>query len=102
MKIKVPKQVKIGAHTYSVWLNPNLMSDDRTHGQINHRIERIIIQKDDPDMLKTETLIHEIIHLGEFCYRIPIEDADIDRIAEVILQFLDQLGIKFSWDDISC
>ena len=102
MKVKIPKQIKIGVHTYTISFNPYLLGDSRRHGEANHRKETIDIQSDNPDNLKLETLIHEIIHIAEFYYRVDISDPDIDRIAEVITEFIvDNLGIEFDWGDIN-
>ena len=100
IKVKVPQKIKIGAHTYSIRLNRHLLSDSNNHGAVNHRTQLIEIQADNPSDLKTETLVHEIIHVGSFCYRINIDDADTDRVAETITQFMSELGIELDWSGI--
>ena len=102
MKIKVPREVKIGTHTFKVKLNPHLQTDEKNYGDINYRTEEIRIWADAPLSLRNEVLLHEIIHLAQHIYRVEISDPDIDRVAETIGQFLfNNLQIRFDWSDIS-
>jgi len=101
MIIKVPREIKIGTHTFKVKLDPHLHADEEKYGQINYRTQEIRIWSDAPASTKNEALLHEIIHLAQHVYRVEITDQDIDRIAETIAQFLsDNLHIEFVWDDI--
>lgn len=101
MKIKIPKTVKIGTHTYSIELDPHLHSDEKDYGQINYRAQTIRVWLDAPLSIKNEALLHEVIHLAQSIYRVDISDADIDRVAETIGGFLfNNLGIEFDWSGI--
>ena len=102
MKIKVPREVKIGTHTFRVRFDPHLKGDEGNYGDINYRTEEIRIWADAPLSLRNEALLHEIIHLAQHIYRVEISDPDIDRVAETIGQFLfNNLQIRFDWSDIS-
>ena len=100
MKARIPSKIKVGAHTYSIELDPYLIGDRNRYGEVCHRTERITIGSSEPVALRNQTLLHEVLHIGETFYRINISDDDIDRIAETILQFLDSMGIEFDWADI--
>ena len=101
MKIKVPKRIKIGAHTYSIGLTPHLHCDEARYGSCNHRTQEIKIWSEAPPSLRDECLIHETIHISELCHRIEVSDSDIDRISHAVLEFLSRnLDIQFDWSDI--
>lgn len=101
MRVKIPKTIKIGAHTYSIKFNPHLHCDEARYGNCNHRTQEIQIWSEAPDSLKDECLIHEVIHIAELCCRIDVADSDIDRISHIILELLSEnLGIEFDWSDI--
>ena len=101
MKVKVPNKIKIGTHTYTVELDPHLNSDDKDYGQVNYRTQKIKIWSEAPLSIRNQSLLHEIIHLGQNIYRVEISDPDIDRVAETIGQFLmDNLEIELDWEDI--
>jgi len=100
MKVKVPRKIKIGTHIFTIEFDQHMHSDDRDFGQINYRTQTIKIWKDAPPSLKREALIHEVLHLSQHIYRVEITDADIDRVAQVICDFLENnLGIEFVWDE---
>ena len=99
MKVKIPREIKIGAHTYSIGYDSNLHCDEGRYGNCNHRTQEIKVWSSNPPSLMDECLIHEVIHIGELCYRLDISDSDIDRIAHLILEFLTRnLGIEFDWE----
>ena len=100
MKIKVPPEIKIGVHTYNISLDRNLRADNDRLGEINHRAQTIKIWMDAPPSMKDVSLIHEVLHVAEYCYRVNIIDADVDRIAHCICEFLGNLGVEFDWRDI--
>jgi len=100
MRVKIPLRIKIASHTYTICQSPNLLGDESRHGEVNHRTQQITLHSANPKSVKIETLIHEVIEVGKFAYRIDISDPDIDRTAETISQFLDNLGIEFDWGNI--
>ena len=101
MKVKVPKQIKIGAHTYSVCYKQFLGKDMGFRGTIEHRLQEIWIDPDNPESQKAETLIHEVLHLIGSVFSTGLDDSNVDRIAEGFLELLaNNLGIEFDWSDI--
>jgi len=102
VKVRIPREIKVGAHTYSIGFSPHLHCDEARYGNCNHRTQEIQLWAESPPSLRDESLIHEVIHIGELCYRIDVSDSDIDRIAHLILEFLVRnLGIEFDWSEIS-
>jgi len=101
MKIKIPREIKIGTHTYSVSYDRAIRTDDEHIGQTNHRTQQIKIWTDAPLSMRNESFIHEVIHIAEYYFRVRIEDADIDRIAECMCDLLlNNLGTEFDWSEI--
>ena len=101
-KIKIPPTVKIGTHTYSVMFDRNIRTDDDHIGQVNHRTQEIKIWTEAPLSMRNESLLHELIHIAEYYFRVRIDDADIDRIAECMCDFLfNNLNIEFDWSCIT-
>ena len=102
MKIKVPKNIKMGIHKYSVSFNRGLADD----------VERVCGLTDFEDMaigiypLKSQSrrdviLLHEIIHTGEEAFHFLIDEQTNFRIAECMMTFLkENLNIEFDWSDI--
>ena len=101
MRVKIPKQIKIGIHSYSLAFTPHIHSDEGRYANCNHRTQEINIWSESPASLRYESLIHEVIHIAELTTRIDISDPDIDRIAHIIAElFKDNLGIEFDWSNI--
>ena len=101
MKVKIPAKIRIGTHTYTIELDPHLHSDDKDYGLINYRTQTIRIWSDAPKSIKDQSLLHEVIHLSQHIYRVDITDADIDRIAQCMCDFMiNNLGIDLDWGNI--
>ena len=101
-KIKIPETIKIGSHRYKIMLDISKRLDDEgVYGEINHRLQRILIRKDRPDSRKREALVHEIIHCIDKVYSIDhLEEAVVGSLAEGLSQALDELGIDFNWTGV--
>jgi len=98
IKIKVPGEIKIGTHTYKIMFDRAIRTDDDRIGEANHRTQIIKIWTEAPLSMKNEALLHELIHIAEYYFRVRIDDADIDRIAQCMCDFLfNNLGIEFDW-----
>ena len=101
MKVKIPKEIKIASHTYALKFSPYVHCDEARYANCNHRTQEITLWSEAPASIVNESFIHEVIHIAELCYRVDVTDADIDRIANVIMELLkDNLGIEFDWSDI--
>jgi len=101
MRIKVSKEIKIGAHSYKVVYKKHLGKDQGFRGTIEHRQEEIWIDPENPLCQRNCTLLHEAMHLISGVFSIGLEDDAIDRVAEGMAEFLfNNLGIEFDWSDI--
>ena len=100
MEIKVPGQIKVGAHNAKVVFTSNLKVDDGWKGCYNQRLGLIQV---DPvgGADKDKTLMHEVVHMVDLNYECGLDEVNISRIANGITEFLqNNLGIAFSWADI--
>ncbi len=97
--IKVPKQIQIGGHTYTIGLSRDL-KDSNSNAAVNHRLLAILIDSDRPESQKIEGLFHEVIHIINRIYGGDLEEAQIDCLGQGIFQVFAQLGIELDWRDI--
>lgn len=101
MKVKVPKQIKIGSHTYAVMYRYHLGKDEGFRGTIEHRPQEIHIDPINPLSQRNVTLLHECIHLITTVWSVGLDDDAIDRIAEGLGELLyNNFGIELDWSDI--
>lgn len=101
-KIRVPKEIKVGGHTYKVTYRKFLGKDTGDRGVTAHRRQKIEVDPDNPYSQKNATLLHEILHLIEIVFNLDLRDEDTDRISEGLYQVLsDSFGIKFDWSNIN-
>lgn len=101
MRIKVPKEIKVGLHKYSVSYRANLYVDERCFGDENCRTLKIRIEPAVATSVKCITFLHEVLHAIDRNYSTALPDGDLDRMASGIAEFLkDNFDIEFDWSDI--
>ena len=101
MKIKIPKQIKIGVFDYGVVFVPHLCRDEGNRGKINHRKQRIEIEFDNPKSLLDVTFLHELVHQIEAVFGFDLPEEQSDHLAHGFAEFLfNNLDIEFDWSDI--
>ena len=101
MKVKIPKEIKIGSHNYRVKYKPFLSKDSGFRGTIEHRLQEIWIDPENPPSQRDATLLHEGLHLISTVFSCSLDDDAIDRVAEGLAEFLfNNLGIEFDWSEI--
>ena len=96
---KVPKQIQVGGHTYTIGLSKDL-KDSNSNAAVNHRLLAILIDDDRPESQKIEGLFHEVIHIISHVYGVDLEEAQVDCLGQGIFQVFAQLGIELDWSDI--
>ena len=102
MKIRIPKQIKIGTHTYKVIYDRSIRTDDDRIGECNHRTQTIEIEPNLPPSRQDQTFLHEVGHLIRKVYVMQEDEDNIDRTAQGFADLLfNNLGIEFVWDDIT-
>ena len=101
MKIKVPQKIRISAEDYEIFFQPHLSVDDAQSGQVWFRKNLIRVDPCFPRSAQFATLIHEVIHIIDRCYKCHLEEDNVERLARGISEFLaNNLGIEFDWSDI--
>ena len=100
MKVKVPKEIKIGAHTYNIMLRPNLMLDEKDDARANHRLGFIAIDPIWERTQRDECCLHEIVEVINRVWNCQLDHDNMDRLAEGFLVFLQELGIVLDWAEI--
>lgn len=100
MKIKIKKQIKIGATEAYVSYQKHLQSDEAYHGTFNRRTGRLTIDADLDGIKRDKTFGHEINEVIKENYNLHTSEDDMSNIANGWLEFLWQLGIEFDWSDI--
>ena len=97
MKVKVPKQFKVGATPAYVFLNANLHSDDGFNGTFNRRTGRLELDGGLIGAKRDKTFGHELNEVIKENYDLDIGESTITCIANGWIEFLDQLGIELDW-----
>ncbi len=101
MKIKIPREIKIGLYPYSVEAISQLKLNEGCWGVSNHVRRKIKIDSGLPLLERNQTLIHELIHVISESFRCSLDEDNAERLANGMGEFLfDNLGIEFDWSDI--
>jgi len=100
MNIKVPKKIKICAHTYDTKFILNLILDDRTDAMVHHRLGYIGVDSTRTGTMRDEAYLHEVFEIINRLWNCQLEHDNMDRLAEGFLVFLQELGITLDWSEI--
>ena len=99
MKVKVPKEIQIGCHSYKVFLKDKSTSD--FDGDTYHLKEVIRVREDLPPTARGTTFLHEALHVIDQVYSFGMNEHNLDLLAEGLGQLLyADLGIELDWSDI--
>lgn len=102
MKVKIPRQIKLGTHCYKIRYNPMLWHIESLKGSANHITQIIEI---DPVLAPSQqlvTLLHEINHIINDNFRCKLDDDEIDKMAQGVAELLvNNFGLSFDWSDIN-
>jgi len=103
LKVKIPKEIKIGARIYKVGFKDNLLRDDANRGQVYwHKQEMELSPNLHPQQLSV-TFLHECIHIIDehIGARIGLTEENTTALSEGLYQLLkDNLDIEFDWSEI--
>ena len=77
----VPPFIKVGPYIISVVEEHNEVNDQHKWGDFNYHMLRIRIEKNVPEMLKLDTLTHEIMHAVHWVYNIKEGDDEERTVA---------------------
>jgi len=100
MKVKVPKQIKIGALSATVGIKEHIRNDDGFQGCYNQRTEELSIDAAQSGSQRDRTFLHEIVHLIALNHELNLPEADISRLGNGLLEFFQALGVDFDWSNI--
>ena len=102
MKIKVPRQVQIGSHTYSIVKSQKELGDGNFYGEVNHRLQLIRINSERPPSQCAEALLHELLHIVDtILLRDKLDENRISLLSEGLSQAIYKgLNIELDWGDI--
>ena len=98
--VKVPKEIKIGAHTYKVWFDER-EDDGNFKGSTLYRKREIILSTElHPQDLRV-TFLHEAIHMLTKAYSQVLSEDDVSVLGEALGAFLfGVLDLDFDFSDI--
>jgi len=100
MKVKIPNEIKIGAHTYKVFLKDNLKIDQDKRGVVDHRAQTIELESAMPESMMLAVLLHEVVHIIDEVYSCHTDEDTTDRISQGLTGLLYNLNLRFDWSDI--
>ena len=96
IKVKVPREVKIGSFVYKVKLEEDLSMTQGNVGEHRPHFMEIVI--DERTKNKTPVFLHECIHAICYNYTMGIIDDDIDRLSHGMAELLQSIGVELDWD----
>ncbi len=100
LKIKVRKELTLGAHTYKVVFNRGIRDDDNS-GVLMRRKQKLVIDPTLPESVRAETFLHEVAHWVCDIWGIDVPDNDVVRLGEGLAEFfMRNFGLEFDWSDI--
>ena len=100
IKVKIPKEIKIGIYPYKIDLVPNLKLNKGSWGTTNHTEKTIVLDSGLPPLELNQTLIHEVVHIISENFRCLLDEDNVERLANGIGELLfDNLNIEFNWDE---
>ena len=101
MKVKIPREINIGAYGYSIGYREGMVKHAHSTGQCYTSDATIWIDPDELKQTMDVTVLHEILHCISDVDRIDIGEEDIDRIAQCLVRVLrDDFKIEFDWSEI--
>ena len=62
MKVKIPKQIKIGGRTYKLILNGHLIRDEAVRGSIHWHTQIISLDSNMEQEGMAVSFLHELVH----------------------------------------
>lgn len=82
--MKIPKQLKIGGHLVTVFLDTTKFETDDKCGHADANKNEIVIDSNLSQSQQESTLLHEILHF----INAPLDHALLDSLAEQLYQVL--------------
>lgn len=93
--MSIPKEVKIGALTYTVVLDPTLSAERGLFGEMCPLMQRINIEANATAEQQEQTLLHEIIEAINNNCELNLEHNQIQTLGFVLHQILKENELSF-------
>ena len=101
VKLVIPPECQIGAHTFQIRYSDKIMEVMGTRGGCEYLEQHIIrLKTNRPASATFQTLLHEATHLITMLYNPELKEEDIWTIGAVLCQFLMSLGIEPDFSQI--
>ena len=102
MKIKVPREIKIGAKQVTIKFEDNLADHHDKVGQARYYTGEIVLQKRGVrDSILMGNFLHELTHWIDHTYNsLQLNETQTEALANGIHILLDSLGVELDWSDI--
>ena len=101
MKVRIPKTIKLLTHTSSIKFDNKFVQAQGTCGITRHWYQDIILDPCLPESEIAQVFFHEVFHVIERHFCVKLDDADIERLSEGLMEILvNNLGIEFDFSDI--
>ena len=99
--MRIPREVKVGPHSYLVQFNKMLRPDDGLTGTISYRKQTIDIDPLLPPSEMDVVFWHEIIHGLNHNFSLGLSEDTTDNLAVGLTQFLDDnFKETLNWEEI--
>lgn len=102
MKLKIPHECQIGAHTFPIRWSPKILDLQEARGGSEYREDIIIrLMPNRKPIAMFQTLIHEAIHMTDSVFGTDrIDEEVVKLLSGGLTQFLLSLGIEPDFSDI--
>jgi len=94
--MKIPKQIKVGGHTYKVIFPYRFKERTDIYGQCDDALKNIKISQDDGNgnplsvSQKEQIFIHEVLHAVDWVYNAhKMDEETVQRLSEGLYQVLN-------------
>lgn len=99
MKVLVPKEIRVGGHTFTILFQ----TDESARGRTNVRRLRITVCRDMAASQTNESFIHELLHAIDDVYggEEEVTEGGIRALSHGLWQILSDNGVEFDWSEIT-
>lgn len=100
MKVKVPKELKIGVFSVKVGMKDYIRCDDGFKGTYNQRTGELYIDTQLRGEIRDSTFMHEVVHIIDHNYECGLSEENTSRIANGFVELLRNLKMELDWSEI--
>lgn len=93
--MKIPRKVKVFAHTYSIKIDPLLSIESGTTGRCCSNTLKIELDPNVPESNQADTFLHEIMEALKYQLQLDLEHAALSQIATGVLTVIRDNNLDF-------